>query len=222
MFRCVKHTPRFEAQAAQARSRSDRSSPGAAARWMLCAAILLSACADSAQHGESSVASQSADRAGQLPVPAGHAAVEAECSKTSVCNSRPCSVQSIPGSPILASSTCTRACCVATGNCGLALDALVESDPIRNATACIELAQPGRVSSACPSYVDAFNADHNLMPSERAYLEQINFTGCCRPDRTCGFMVDAYGLGCASNADMVQLAALVPGVSQLPPRTCAP
>jgi hypothetical protein len=115
-----------------------------------------------------------------------------------------------------------RACCVATGSCGLALDVLVESNLTPSATACIELAQPGRISIECPSYVDAFNADQNLQPSERAYLEQINFTGCCRPDRTCGFMVDVYGLGCASNADLAQLAAVVPGVSQLPPRACAP
>jgi len=89
-------------------------------------------------------------------------------------------------------------CCAdaATNQCGLDSSVLAAFGPTFP-EACQPLDQPGTADESCPKSAKT--------PVQGTQLE-IQFDGCCRPDHTCGYMLDRLGglfeigLGCVDSA----------------------
>ena len=89
-------------------------------------------------------------------------------------------------------------CCAdaSTNHCGLDSSVLATVAPIFS-EACQPLAQPGTIDASCPVSPKVPLQDSGLT---------IDFPGCCRPDHTCGYMLDSIagvfkvGLGCVDSS----------------------
>ena len=92
-------------------------------------------------------------------------------------------------------------CCTDTNVCGLDLSATAGQP------ACIERDAPGVEDAACPAAMVGGGL--------------LTFPGCCRPDGTCGVLVDLVPLGCVDGelANMLPGGAATPGG---PPASCSP
>ena len=98
------------------------------------------------------------------------------------------------------------ACCAdsKTDHCGLDSTVLSMADPTF-ADACQPRDQPGTLDANCPDSPETPVAGTGLA---------IAFKGCCRPNRTCGYMLDKIlgivplGLGCVDSAPAVMLASV--------------
>ena len=95
-------------------------------------------------------------------------------------------------------------CCAdaASNHCGLDLSSMSRYG-LKFSDACQPTAQPGSLDANCPNVHGAVSG---------AYLS-INFPGCCRPNHTCGYMVDkigdsvppgvTLGIGCVDSAALL-------------------
>jgi len=95
-------------------------------------------------------------------------------------------------------------CCAdaASNHCGLDLSSMSRYG-LKFSDACQPTAQPGSLDANCPNVHGAVGG---------AYLS-INFPGCCRPNHTCGYMVDkigdsvppgvTLGIGCVDSAALL-------------------
>ncbi len=83
------------------------------------------------------------------------------------------------------------ACCTAAGRCGLDVSSLTGE------SMCAEQNAPGTQTMACPS---------------TSVMGFLSLPGCCRPDGTCGFVIDQIApLGCVDSASVAKSLGMAAG-----------